>query len=184
MKYRSLKILIPAFIEMLASEKGYSANTLRAYRQNLEEFLYYTAFEGVSREKYNKNKASIFPEDIDALAIRDYLGYLFKKKNKKVSIARKLSALRSFFKYTVKLGILADSPAKTVHMPKLEKSIPVFLPVDDVFGLLNSVNVNTLLGLRNLAILETLYSSGLRVSELSGLNVSDIDGHPFTCISE
>lgn len=175
MNHQSFSKLIETFIEMLVSEKGYSVNTCRAYQQNLTEFLLYTAEKGLIGKKENKNIKSISPLDIDALAIRDYLGYLFKKKNKKSSISRKLSALRSFFRYLVKLGIITDSPAAMIHLPKLDKPIPVFVPVDEVFGLLNSVNTNTLLGLRNLAILETLYSTGLRVSELSGLNVSDVD---------
>ncbi len=175
MNIPSLKELITIFIETLASEKGYSVNTCRAYQQNLEEFLIFTAGrQGGDNKKYD-NIDSILPGDIDGLAIRDYLGYLFKKQNKKSSISRKLSALRSFFKYLVKHGILQNNPADLIHTPKQEKPIPRFLPVDDIFRLLDSANTLTVLDLRNLAILETLYSTGIRVSELAGLNIPDIN---------
>ncbi|MBU0994039.1 MAG: tyrosine recombinase XerC [Proteobacteria bacterium] len=166
---------IDYFIEALSSEKGYSIHTLRAYRQNLLEFFLYVTGKMVNAEAKKGVAPSIFPGDIDALMIRDYLGYLFKKKNKKSSISRKLSALRSFFKYLVKHGVIKDSPADLISTPKQEKPVPRFLPVDDMFRLIEAVPVNSLLGIRNLAILETLYSTGIRVSELAGLDQKDVD---------
>ena len=111
---------------------------------------------------------------IDGLLIREYLGFLHQK-NKKATIARKLSAIRSFFKYLVKQGVLADNPTQTILTPKQEKPIPTYLPIDDMFRLLDSIETDTLLGLRNRAIFETLYSCGIRVSELAGLNLLDVD---------
>ena len=106
--------------------------------------------------------------------IRGYLGFLHKK-NKKVTIARKLSAVRSFFRFLLKHGVILDNPLGLILTPKQKKAIPVYLPVDDVFRLLDSIKTDTLAGIRNRAIFETLYSSGIRVSELEGLNVFDVD---------
>jgi integrase/recombinase XerC len=106
--------------------------------------------------------------------VREFLGALHKK-NQKTTVARKLSAIRSFFRYLVKHGALRENPADSILTPKQNKTIPVYLPVDDMFRLLDSIKTDTLLGLRNRAIFETLYSSGVRVSEIAGMNVSDVD---------
>lgn len=170
----SLKNLIRTFIESLSSEKGYSANTCRAYLHDLEEFASFIC-EGRFSGKKNQNDADTFSADqVDGLMIRGYLGFLYKK-NKKVTIARKLSAMRSFFRYLVKHGVILDNPLDLILTPKHQKTIPVYLPVDDIFRLLDSIRTGTLLGLRNRAIFETLYSSGIRVSELAGMNVFDVD---------
>lgn len=164
-----LKNLIQSFLESLSSEKGYSKNTIRAYGQDLKEFA------SLLEENLGQKKDDVTLKDVDPLAIRGYLGFLHKKKNKKSSIARKLSAVRSFFKYLVKYQMAEDNPADSVLTPKQEKMIPGYLSVDDMFRLLDSIKTDTLLGQRNCAIFETLYSTGIRVSELSGLDVSDVD---------
>ena len=168
------KNLIRSFIESLSSERGYSANTCRAYLHDLNEFA---SFIGESHfpGKKSQNAADTFKADqVDALMIRDYLRFLHKK-NKKTTMARKLSAMRSFFRHLVKHGVILDNPLDLILTPKQEKTIPVYLPVDDIFKLLDSIKIDTLLGLRNRAILETLYSSGIRVSELAGMNVFDVN---------
>ncbi len=170
----SLKLLVRSFIESLSSEKGYSANTCRAYLHDLEEFASFVRERCTPGEKHQADMHGIRVDEIDGLMIRSYLGYL-NKKNKKVTIARKLSTLRSFFRYIVKHGIVLDNPLDLILTPKQKKMIPTYLPVDDVFRLLDSVKTDTLPGLRNRAILETLYSSGIRVSELAGMNVFDVD---------
>jgi integrase/recombinase XerC len=167
-----IKILIKPFIDSLSAQKGYSINTCRAYQYDLEEFVNF-----LSRHRFQGNQKKP-PDDypltgLDSLTIREYLGALHKK-NKKVTIARKLSAIRSFFRYLVKKGTITDDPTKMVLTPKQEKSIPTYLPIDDMFRLLDSIKTGNLLGLRNRAIFETLYSCGIRVSELAGLNVSDV----------
>ena len=96
-------------------------------------------------------------------------------RNKKTTIARKLSAIRSFFRFLVKRGLLSENPAELVLTPKQDKTIPVYLSVDEMFRLLDSIQTDTLLGLRNRAIFETLYSSGIRVSEIAGMNCSHVD---------
>ena len=169
----SLKHQIRSFIDSLHSEKGYAANTCRAYSHNLNEFASFVSETYFSNE--NQKGADLLKADqIDSLMIRGYLGFLYKK-NKKVTIARKLSAVRSFFRFLVKHGIILDNPLDLILTPKQKKAIPVYLPVDDVFRLLDSIKTDTLAGIRNRAIFETLYSSGIRVSELEGLNVFDVD---------
>ena len=165
--------MIGSFIETLASEKGYSANTCRAYRNDLNEFASFAA-EGTVSDGEEENKKTFMVENADHLMIRGYLGFLHKR-NKKKSIARKLSALRSFFRYLVRQGIIQNSPADLILTPKQDKNIPAYLTVDEMFRLLDSIRTDTLPGLRNRAIFETMYSTGIRVSELSGLNASSID---------
>ncbi len=111
---------------------------------------------------------------MDDLIIRGYLGYLFKKDGRS-TIARKLSSLRSFFKHLVKHGAIRHDPTLAVITPKQEQTIPTHLTVDDTFRLLDAIETDTLLGLRNRAIFETFYSSGVRLSELAGMNVGDVD---------
>lgn len=158
------------FLSSLLTEKDYSENTHIAYDSDLDEF------GGYLKESMKRGKdGEVFVTEITPLLIRGYLGFLHKKKISRSSISRKLSAIRSYFKFLVKQGIVENSPAESVLTPKLEKKIPVYLTVDDVFRLLDSVKTDSLLGLRNSAIFETLYSTGIRVSELAGLNLSDID---------
>jgi integrase/recombinase XerC len=118
---------------------------------------------------------ALAPQNVTAVAIRGYLGVLHQK-NQKSSIARKLSTLRSFFKFLVKKGVIDFNPVEGILTPKRDKPLPGYLPIDDVFRLLDSISADSLLAARNRAIFETLYSCGIRVSELAGLNVYDIDG--------
>jgi len=169
--------LISEFIESLDSEKAYSANTCRAYRTDLKAFAEFAAKNQPDRRAHQSADAKGLQfkiENVEPLIIRLYLGYLYKK-NTKTTIGRKLSAIRSFFRYLVRAGIVTDNPAEQILSPKQEKHIPAYLTVDDVFRLLDSIPHNNLLGLRNCALFETLYSSGIRVSELAGLNEIDVD---------
>jgi len=121
-------------------------------------------------------------EKVDRLAIRKYMSFLHRK-NKKSSIARKISTLRSFFKYLIREQVISSNPAKSVSTPKVEKTLPTTLTVDEAFRLMESPQsipeksseVSKENRLRDRAILELLYSSGLRVSELVGLNLNQLD---------
>jgi len=169
MKAMPVENLINDFIESLATEKAFSENTCRGYRNDLEQFFNYLA--------ENRRSRGSDPVDIDwvdNLTIRGYLGYLHKR-NKKTTIARKLSALRSFFNYLVKRGVTEDNPATSILTPKQEKTLPSYLSVDEMFRLLDSIHSGRILDLRNRAIFETLYSCGIRVSELVGLNTINVD---------
>ena len=166
--------LIKSYVEFLSSEKGYSVNTSRAYLHDLNEFADFLVQSGI-RGKNKQNKTYDFnANEVRSLMIRGYLGLLYKK-NKKSTIARKLSAIRSFFRYLIKHGIIQNNPAELIHTPKQEQTIPAYLTVDDMFRLLDSIKADNRLGLRNRAIFETLYSTGIRVSELAGMNVFNVD---------
>jgi integrase/recombinase XerC len=113
-------------------------------------------------------------ESLDFLVIREYLGKLYHCY-KRTTIARKLSTIRSFFHFLEQKGLIKGNPAADISTPKQGKYIPSHLPVDEMFRLLDGPDKEKPLGLRDLAILEALYSSGIRVSELSGLNESSMD---------
>ena len=169
-----IKKLIHSFIESLEIEKGYAKNTCRGYRTDLEEFVSYLYENRLTGNRPTPGRDLIEINEVDGIHIRGYLGYLHKK-NKKSTIARKLSAVRSFFRYNVKRGIIEDNPSTSILTPKQEKTIPAYLPVDEMFRLLDSIKTNRVLDFRNRAIFEILYSCGIRVSELVGMNNNDVD---------
>jgi len=166
-----MKRWIESFLETLLAEKGFSPNTCRAYRNDLEQFLVYLQDWASSLPKSGKK---VDVRSVDDTAIRLYLGFLYKR-NQKSTIARKLSALRSFFRFLVKRGVISTNPAETVLTPKRGRPMPNYLPVDDMFRLLDGIEGGSVVALRNRAILETLYSTGVRVAELSGMDVGDVD---------
>lgn len=158
---------VEPFIESLNVEKGFSRHTCRAYRNDLDQFFQYLV-DTFGKEP--KTGETI----VDGLVIRSYLGGLHKRC-KRSTIARKLSSLRSFFRYLVKRGVLASNPAEAVLTPKRGQPVPNYLPVDDVFRILDGLKGDSVLALRNRAILETLYSTGVRVGELVGADTDDVD---------
>jgi integrase/recombinase XerC len=162
-----------SFVAALPAEKGYSLHTCRAYACDLEEFLRYLDENGDSGP-HRSAAGTLGPGAVTAVMIRGYLGYLHLK-NQKSSIARKLSTLRSFFKFLVKKGLIESNPMEGILTPKREKNLPVHLSVDAVFRLLDSIETDSVQTARNRAIFETLYSCGIRVSELAGLNMYDLD---------
>ena len=170
----SVENLINAFIESLAIEKGYSRNTCRGYRNDLEGFMEYLAQNPLAGYRRSRRGDPVKIDEIHVITIRGYLGWLHKK-NKKTTIARKLSAVRSFFKFLVKRGIIDDNPADSILTPKQDKTIPEYLPVDEMFRLLDFIQIGGILDLRNRAIFETLYSCGIRVAELVGMNIGNVD---------
>ncbi len=169
---------IDFFLQTLAAEKGYSTHTIRAYGHDLAEFAAYAArTAGLSGEEA---KRSLTIGDIDNLTVRGYLG-LLHRKNEKVTIARKLSVLRSFFRHLVRHRLTDEDPTAAILTPKHSRRMPSYLSVDDMFRLLDQATDDTVLELRNRALFETLYGSGIRVSELTGLNVFDVD-FPSGCL--
>lgn len=159
----------PAFEAHLTTERACSPHTRRAYMTDLAEFERLLA--GKSGDDTGEKVALT---DVDPLALRVYLSALHGR-NRRATIARKLSAVRTFFRFLVRRGVLEQSPADGVLTPRREKPVVVHLTVDDMFRLLDSAFDDTLLGRRNRAMFETLYSTGTRVSELTGLNVTDVD---------
>lgn len=166
-----LRNLIEEFLRTLGQRKGYSLQTIRSYRADLNHFLGFLISDQGTREE---ETAGVPLGSIDAAKIRAYLGSLFGHY-RRTSIARRLSAVRSFFGFLEKKGLLEANPAGDVASPKLEKHLPSYLSVDEVFRLLERPRRESPLDYRDLAILELLYSCGIRVSELAGLNISSLD---------
>lgn len=165
-----MKQLIDKFRDHLKVERNASAHTLRSYSADLEQF------HGYLKEKKmaQGNGGEVAAEKIDHLAIRAFLSSLYRD-HKKSSLGRKLASLRSFLKYLVQEGYLRRNPAEIVATPRQEKPLPNFMPVDEAFALMETPNPSLIWGARDKAILETLYSTGMRVSELVGLGEGDLD---------
>jgi integrase/recombinase XerC len=160
--------LIASFIRYIQTEKGYSAHTIRNYESDLRQFGKFVS------AKRDLKEADSGIDLVDYMLIRSYLGELFDKC-RRTTIARKLSALKSFFRYLELRGLAPLNPAAEITTPKQERYIPTYLPIDDMFALLEQPDREKQLGLRDLAILELLYSSGLRVSELVALDIGGLD---------
>lgn len=158
---------IDTYLRALEQERNYSSHTLLAYQEDLLQF--HTFLENYF------GGGSFALSRVDHITIRRFLGGLLEKKYSKRSIARKLSALRSFFKFLVKRGVVKRNPAKNILTPKLPKKLPVFLQESSVAKMMELPDKSTAQGLRDAAILELLYSTGVRVSELVGLDVKDVD---------
>ena len=161
--------LIDDFLVHLDVERGLLPRTLDAYRRDLLQFL-----DFLQQEAWPDAGLKALAQ-IDPVLLRRYLAHLHRV-NRRTSIGRKLSALRTFFRYQVRLGNLDASPADSLSTPRQEKYLPKTLSVDEVTHFLDH-NSDKLLpqGLRDLAIFELLYSSGLRVGELTALDVASID---------
>ncbi len=155
-----MKDPLGAFLEHLAVERGASPHTIRSYRADLDQFREFLASRG-----------DVSLTGADARTIRAYLAWLHGRRLDRVSIARKLAAVRSCFRFLVRRGVLARNPAREVGAPRLPRKLVSFLPIDEVHALLDGPIRRS----RDQAILELLYASGLRVSELAGLGLDDVD---------
>lgn len=153
--------LIKNFLSFLETEKNASGHTVKNYGVDLREF-----------REFLQEKS---PEDIHYLDIRGFLAQLKDKNYSRSSIARKLACIRSFFKYLTRENIIKANPAVDISTPKREKKLPQFLDLQEITHLLEAPAKENWEGKRDSAILEMLYSSGLRVSELVGLNQDDLD---------
>jgi len=165
--------LIHQFIHYISMEKNASPHTCRNYLRDLEQF---EAFLKNSQTALSP-QGEIVIERVDRMAIRKYLSVLHRR-NKKSSIARKLSTLRSFFRYLVREEVISNNPAKPVSTPKGEKLLPTALTVDEAFRLVEAPSKEEQRReseLRDRALMELLYSSGIRVGELAGLNLNRVD---------
>jgi tyrosine recombinase XerD len=159
-----MEIYLDKFITQLKVEKNFSPHTLVAYKGDLKSFINFLKRDGI--DSLGK---------VDRLQVRRFLAHLAGKDFKKSTMARKLSSIRSFFKFLTEEKIITQNPTIYIPTPKRMKKIPSFLDLDEVRLLLELPDKETLLGLRDRAILEILYGSGLRVSELVNLNIDDVD---------
>jgi len=165
---RSASALIPAidrFCAYLSAERNVSPHTLAAYRSDLEQFAAFL---------HDDRGSGAGAGDVDHLLIRRFMATLHRD-HKKSSVGRKLAAIRSLFRYLLRQGEVPRNPAELVSTPKKEKKLPYHLNIDEVTALMEAPTGENFLSLRDRAILETLYSCGIRVSELTGLNVGDLD---------
>lgn len=149
---------IDDFLMYLKNEKGFSDYTIKNYKIDLKDF-----------DKYSKNKKT----DIDL--VREYLKELYERKYKSRTISRKVSALKSYFKFLESEGIIDDNPMSLISNPKIERNLPNYLNYNDLEKLLSYPDTSKKEGLRDALILELLYSSGCRVSELSNIKIKDIN---------
>lgn len=165
-----MKSEIGDFLDYLTWERNVSTNTVVAYRDDLESFIAFLSSDylSISRELLDLTT-------IDRLAIRAFLAAMQRRKLSKATVARRLSALRSFFRFLVREGIVTANPARTVMTPKKEKRLPAVLQPAEVTSLLEQPDASTPLGARDLAFLELLYASGLRISELAGIDLDDME---------
>lgn len=160
---------IRAFVTFLEVERGASRETIRAYHSDLTQFVALT-------KTVRASQAGPFtPQMVDSFLIRSYLATLDQHKEKKSTLARKLATLRSFYRFLLREGRVTVNPADDVHTPKLPQHLPRVLTKDDANALMEFPDGERLCDLRDRAILETLYSTGTRVSELVGMNWNDIN---------
>jgi len=155
----------------LQLEQNRSTHTIRAYLSDLRQFRQYLLEK---RFCLRGDQEDVNPEAVDQRVIRSYLGNIYRTAKRR-SIARKISAIRAFFQFLVRHGLVHTNPADLISSPRPEKHLPGVLSVDEVFKLLDGPSGASPLELRDRALMELAYSSGLRVSELVGLNVEDVD---------
>ena len=156
--------LIDRFLEYLETEKNVSEHTLRAYSSDLRQFHQFLGYD-----------VEFHPDEVSHLKLRRFLAHLREGSCSKTTINRKLSSLRAFYRYLIREQLCKHNPLDTVRSPKRERKLPNFLTSEEVLALLEAPDKATLKGRRDRAILETFYSSGLRISELVGLDIDDID---------
>jgi integrase/recombinase XerC len=164
-----VKELLRAFLEHLQFNENASAHTVRAYESDLMQYLAFVAAQSGRRQ------GELAAADIDHLSARAFLSDLAHRGNSKASAARKLSSIRAFGRYLRREGVLEGDPAALVGTPRREQRIPAHLAVDEMSKLLEMPDRSTPLGRRDRAILELFYASGLRLSELVGLDLEDVN---------
>lgn len=165
-----MKTEIGDFLDYLTYERNVSVNTVTAYRDDLESF---TSF--LCNDYLTLARDQLDWKTVDVLTVRAYLAHLARKRLSRASSARHLSALRSFFKFLMREGALAANPARGVATPRREKRLPSVLQTAEVTVLLEAPDVETPLGIRDRAWMELMYASGLRISELVGSDLDDIE---------
>jgi integrase/recombinase XerD len=154
---------ISSFLTHVRVEKGLSSNTVSAYRRDLLKFNDFARKRKLSLEAVRRDD------------VVDFLAGLYRQKLESKTVARHLVSLRNFFRFAQIQGVIPEDPSANLESPKIHRNLPGYLRLDDVERLLDQPDVKTARGLRDRAMLEVLYSTGLRVSELIGLRTSDLD---------
>ena len=154
---------INSFLTYLELEKRYSLHTVKSYKRDLDDFLNYVTLT-----------YDLPVEKIDLIHARSYMVYLLENKLARSTVSRKISAIKSFFKFLLKKGIVISSPVQLLESPKLEKRLPVFVKEDDLSKLFTQDNFkDNIAGIRDRLILTLFYQTGIRLSEL--INIKEID---------
>lgn len=183
---------IEKFLDYLSIERNFSDHTIRSYCADLTQYCQYLAVTESQRGELPASgnislddlppAASIDLTQSDArlvsitpMEIRAYLAFLHRSRYTKTTAARKLASLRSFYKFLIRMGKIEFSPLSVIRTPRLDRRLPKFLDVRQINTLLDAPDTATLLGSRDKAILETIYSAGLRIGELVGLDIQDTD---------
>jgi site-specific recombinase XerD len=148
------------YLEYLTHIKKFSSHTVKAYRQDIQQFLEY----------FEENNLAV-----DKNTIRDYISVIFLRTKNKATISRKIYALKSFYRYLVKQGKLVKNPFDAVSSPKNEKKLPEILTETEMLTFLDKLPEESFLQVRNKAVFEFLYATGLRISELVNLRITDIN---------
>lgn len=159
-----MEVLVQKYVDFLENEKGLSDNTLQSYRRDIQQYISYLNEMNVS------NIAGV-----NKTAVITYLLYLQKKGRATSTISRNLASIRSFFQYLNKVNIVEQDPTRNLESPKVEKKLPQILSTQEVELLLEQPKCVDLKGYRDKAMLELLYATGIRVSELINLDMDDIN---------
>ena len=162
------------FLNCLRIEKGLSDNTILAYRRDIEKFAAFAAERGLGTREIARSD------------VVDFLASLYKRRLDSRSVARHLVTIRNFFRFALLEGYIDDDPAATIESPRFRQSLPSFLSIEEVDRLLRQPDTTSIVGLRDRALIEIMYSAGLRVSELCGLRVDDLQLDPgcLRCIGK
>ncbi|WP_024334937.1 site-specific tyrosine recombinase/integron integrase [Desulfotignum balticum] len=172
-------MILDRFIDILTAEKGYSPHTCRAYRSDILDFLQFVADWSDDPDPSTdvQTHFEAHAAQVDRQTLKQYLASRVRAGKQKRTLSRRLSALKAFFDFLVREKQMLANPADGIPFPKLGRPIPRVLTVDDVFRLLDSIKTGTWLEKRNHAMFETFYSTGMRISEIHGLNMDHIDFH-------
>jgi integrase/recombinase XerD len=174
----ALETDIRAFLSYLRVEKGLSDNTIQSYRRDMERFSGFLRGDedrkSNAKEKAETKANEIRTRDIVRTDLVDFLAMQYKRGLDSRSVARSLATLRHFFRFSMLDGVIKDDPAATIESPKIRKSLPAFLSVEEVERLLVQPDQGSAVGVRDRAMIELMYSTGLRVSELIGIRVGDV----------
>jgi integrase/recombinase XerD len=165
---------VRTFLNYLRVEKGLSDNTIQAYRRDMAKFAAFAAKRGLGTAEVRREH------------VVDFLGSLYRRNLDSRSVARHLVTIRHFFRFSLTEGVIEDDPAANIESPKFRQSLPEFLSVEEVDRLLRQPDATDIVGIRDKAMIELMYSTGLRVSELCGLRISDLQMDPgcLRCIGK
>jgi len=159
--------ILDNFIDFLSNQKGYSEHTIKAYVRDVDNFFDFY------QEYLNVNELKI--QSIDRTGIRHYLGKLFEDGLSSATVSRKLSSIKVLFKHLVNQNVIKTNPAALIQSPKTRKKIPEVLSEKEITSILDNIETQDFYQIRNKAILELFYSTGVRLSELVNINIRDID---------